>query len=77
VCLCCESQLDGLPLWCRGTSAEGGRAYMPEICWGSIDGDGSFLATGIGTSDEISPQFQPPSSAPQQGELLDYPQWVL
>ena len=28
---------------------------MLEICWGSIDGDGSFLATGTGTSDEISP----------------------
>ena len=39
----------------EGTSTEGCRPYMLEICWGSIDGDGSFLATGTGTSDEISP----------------------
>ena len=28
---------------------------MLDICWGSVDGYGSFLATGTGTSDEISP----------------------
>jgi hypothetical protein len=46
----------------EGTSTEGCRPYMLEICWGSVDGDGSFLATGTGNQrrDLPSPNLLPP-----------------